>query len=104
MNDVGPRLLQRVDLAITEMNTVGQCDVRSGQTETVEIRDVSQTSFTFNHLAFSCVFRSVRMDHHATVTREARHALQQLASAAHGKSRRKAIANSALRLTMPRVE
>src|SRR5688572_28494370 len=86
------------------MYAVGQRYVWSSQTKAVEIRDISQASFTFNHLAFCRVLRGVGVDHHATLTSQMCNFLQQLASATDCEARRKTITNAAITFTVPSLD
>jgi hypothetical protein len=46
-----------------------ESDVTTRQSETIEVRNISQTSLLLNHLAFGCILRCVSVNHHAASSR-----------------------------------
>src|SRR5215217_1363468 len=86
------------------MNTVGEGDVTTSQSDAIEIRDVPQSTLLLHKLTLDPVFRRMRVDHHTARSRKLCNLRQQLARATDRKPRRETVANTTTRSSMPLVE
>src|SRR5215203_6969098 len=86
------------------MNAMSERDVPASQTQTVKVSDVAESTLLLDEFTFGPVLRCMRMDHHATRTRETGNPLEQLARTTDRKARRETISNTTIRLAMPPIE
>src|ERR1051326_3692667 len=104
MDHVSARGFQYLDLGAAQMNAMSQRDVSTSQTKTIEIRNVSQSTFLLDQLTLCSILRSMRMDYHTQRTRETRNSLEQFTRATDRKARRKTVTNATTSAAMPLFE
>src|SRR5215510_16485569 len=86
------------------MNAMSEHDMRTCDSNIVEVLDVAAAGLAFNHLDLIFTLGGVSVDDYTVLTRELCDALQQLACAAHSETRSEAIAQAPISPTMPSLE
>lgn len=104
MDHIRASRFQCLDLVVAEMYAVRESDVTAGQSDAVQICDVPQSTFLLDEFAFGPVFRRMRMDHHATRSRQLRNLFQQLTRATDRKTRRETVADTTTSFAVPFIE
>src|ERR1041385_9237105 len=104
MRDVGLRSDERLQFLLVEMNAMRQHNVLISDSERIEISYIAHAGFALNHLAFTLVFRSVRVNHHPPFARQLCNFTEQPRVAADGKPWREEATKAPAGFAVPCVD